>query len=69
MPSQVVGIIEIDGAAADFDERLGIRLGILGPPVVSTQFVEADEAALRAELDVEYTRLLRRMRAKSADRP
>ena len=65
MPSQVVGLIEIEGDVADFDEGLGIRrLGVLGPPVFSIQFIEADEAALKADLDVEYTRLLRRTQAK-----
>jgi len=65
MPSQVVGLIEIDGVAAEFDDGLGIRrLGVLHPPVFSAEFIEADETALRAELDLEYTRLLQRMRAK-----
>jgi hypothetical protein len=65
MHSQVVGLIEIDGIVLNFDEGLGAgRLGILGPPVFPTQFIEADGDALRADLDDEYTRLVRRMRAK-----
>jgi hypothetical protein len=65
MPSQVVGLIEIDGVVADFDGGLGIRrLGTLRPPVFSTEFVDADETALKADLEVEYARLLSCMRAK-----
>ena len=65
MPSQVVGLIEIDGSLADFDEGLGTRwLGVLRPPAFSVEFIEADEAALKAELEAEYAQLLRRMRAK-----
>jgi hypothetical protein len=65
MPSQVVGLIEIEGLVADFDDGLGIRrLGVLRPPAFSAEFIEADEVALKAELNLEYTRLLQRMRAK-----
>jgi len=65
MPSQVVGLIEIEGVVADFDHGLGIRrLDALRPPVFSTEFIEADEMALKAELELEYARLLSRMRAK-----
>jgi hypothetical protein len=65
MPSQVVGLIEIEGDVAEFDEPLGIRrLGALRPPVFSTEFIAADETALKAELELEYARLLQRMRAK-----
>jgi len=65
MPSQVVGLIEIEGDVAEFDEPLGIRrLGDLRPPTLSTEFIETDEMVLKAELEVEYARLLQRMRAK-----
>jgi len=65
MPSQVVGLIEIDGVPADFDEGLGTRrLGVLQSPAFSVEFIEADETALKAELEAEYARLLRRMRTK-----
>lgn len=65
MPNQVVGLIEIDGVPADFDEGLGTRrLGVLQSPAFSVEFIEADEMALKAELEAEYAELLRRMRAK-----
>jgi hypothetical protein len=65
MPSQVVGLIEIEGVVLDFDDGLGIRrLGVLRPPAFSAEFIEADEVALKVELDLEYARFLQRTRPK-----
>ena len=78
MPSQVIGLIEIDKDAADFDRCSAIweesrqtrfaftargQSLLIADPCVTEQ-IEADETALNAELDVEHARLLSRMRAR-----
>jgi len=76
MPSQVIGLIEIDKDAADFDRcsiweesgqtRFAFTArwqSLLIADMCATEQIEADEMALKAELELEYTRLLSRMRA------
>ena len=72
MPSQIIGLIEIDEEVADFEwqsyqRRLAFNVsrqrGWIARPT-PTDEIEADQTVLNAELDVEYTRLLQRMWAE-----
>jgi hypothetical protein len=70
MANQMIGLIEFDGELSDFDwpqmaattcrHRFKRQVDI----GVATEHIDAEASVLKAELDREYTRLSRRIRAE-----